>query len=72
VTSDVGGAFGGRQPGRWRRLWRAAASEGGGQERLAIPRVSAAGKKSGSNYHVSGEGLPWNWMLLLTGEGLHL
>jgi hypothetical protein len=44
VTSDVGGAFGGRQPGRWRRLWRAAASEGGGQERLAIPRVSAAGK----------------------------
>jgi hypothetical protein len=32
-----------------------------------VPRLGLAEvkKNSGSDYHVSGEGLPWNWMILL-------
>jgi hypothetical protein len=30
--------------------------------RLGLVEVK---KNSGSDYHVSGEGLPWNWMILL-------
>jgi hypothetical protein len=56
----------GQQPGRWWRLWRAAAKRG-----AATSRVRVAGKKSDSDYYVSGERLPQNWMILLTREGLH-
>jgi hypothetical protein len=45
---------------------RAAARRG-----AITPRVSAA-EKSGSDYHISGEGLLRNWMILLMGEGIHL
>jgi hypothetical protein len=45
---------------------RAAARRG-----AATPRVSTA-EKSDSDYHVSGEGLPRNWMIPLMGDGLHL
>jgi hypothetical protein len=45
---------------------RAAAKRG-----AANPRVSAA-KKSGSDYHVSGEGLSRNWMDVLSHGGYNI
>jgi hypothetical protein len=58
----------------WRRP--VATTDGCGRWRLpggAGARVSGSEKKiSCSDYHVRGEGLQWNWMPLLIGEGLHL
>jgi hypothetical protein len=45
---------------------RAAAKRG-----AANPRVSAA-KRSSSDYHVRGEGLPWNWMDVLSHGGYNI
>jgi hypothetical protein len=57
----------GRRPVKWRWLWRAAARRG-----AATPRVSAAEKNSCSDYHISGEGLPRNWMHVLMCGGVHI
>jgi hypothetical protein len=32
---------------------------------VSAARVCGSEKNSASDYHVSGEGLPWNWMILL-------
>jgi hypothetical protein len=34
-----------------------------------VARISVSKKILGFDYHVSGEGLPWNWMILL-GHGI--
>jgi hypothetical protein len=39
---------------------------------VATPTVSATKKKSCSDYHVSGEGLPQNWMPVLMCGGVHI
>jgi hypothetical protein len=72
-----GGCLGGDGPERRPKV--AAACCGGGlrggyQGAAARARVSVAEakKKSGSDYHVRGDGLLYNWMPLLIDEGLYL
>jgi hypothetical protein len=58
-----------------------AAGEGGANKVVATratvrrgaanPRVSAA-ERSGSDYHVSGDGLSWNWMDVLSHGGYNI
>jgi hypothetical protein len=42
-----------------------ATGEGGAKSGAANARVNAM-ERSASDYHVSGEGLPWNWMDVLS------
>jgi hypothetical protein len=48
-----------------------AASRAASRRGTTTPRVSAA-EGSGSDYHVSGEGLPRNWMNVLSHGGYNI
>jgi hypothetical protein len=38
----------------------------------AAPRISGSEKMLNSDYHVSGDGLPWNWMIASSHGGYNI
>jgi hypothetical protein len=58
-----GGGGGGPIGGDGQRRW------GGGQRGAATLRVSGSEKRLGFDYHVSENGLPQNWMIVLSHNG---
>jgi hypothetical protein len=77
MVAGLGAARGWRRGDGQERRWPRAApkkvvvARAASRRGAANPRVSAV-ERSSSDYHVSGEGLPRKWMVVLSHEGYNI